>query len=127
MCTPYSDQPQKRSLIVNLVGFGLILYGFCTVLYTAWDLDVTHDEGHYVALGLDYLRGDMTKQNVDTGPFSRWFGATAPNLAGLAWAESEVRDDAKPLLVAQTVFVTLFIDLPVHPTQLVWECVEFTA
>ena len=104
MSTPYSDQVQKRSLIVNLVGLGLILYGFCTVLYSAWDLDVTVDERHYVALGLDYLRGDMTKQNVDTGPFSRWFGTTAPYLAGLAWAESEVADKAKPLLVAQTLF-----------------------
>jgi hypothetical protein len=85
------------------VGFGLILYGFCTVLYTAWDLDVTHDEGHYVALGLDYLRGDMTKQNMDTGPFSRWFGATVPYFSGLAWAESEVADKAKPLLIAQTL------------------------
>ena len=96
-------QTKVSDLMVNLAGLGLILYGFCTVLYSAWDLNVTADERIYVEYGLDYLRGDMTRHNT-TPPFSRWFGAIGSNLAGLAWLSSEVADKSKSIIVAETVF-----------------------
>lgn len=103
MAPSHARQIQVTDLMVNLAGLGLILYGFCTVLYSAWDLNVTADERIYVEYGLDYLRGDMTRHNT-TPPFSRWFGAIGSNLAGLAWLSSEVADKSKSILVAETVF-----------------------
>ena len=99
----HARQIKVTDLLVNLAGLGLILYGFCTVLYSAWDLNVTADERIYVEYGLDYLRGDFTRHNT-TPPFSRWFGAIGSNLAGLAWLSSEVADNSKSILVAETVF-----------------------
>ncbi len=72
---------QRKSNWISAVGALLIIYGFSSVIFSAWDLGVTADERIFTYFGLDYLRGDMSAQNM-TPPFSRWFGALGASLVG---------------------------------------------
>jgi hypothetical protein len=94
---------QRKSNWISAVGALLIIYGFSSVIFSAWDLGVTADERIFTYFGLDYLRGDMSAQNM-TPPFSRWFGALGASLVGEAWPQAGLTEIEKLQLVNETVF-----------------------
>ena len=93
----------RSSDLITGIGVTLILYGFCTVVYSAWDVGLTADERIFTYFGLDYLRGDMSEQ-TETPPFSRWFGALGAMATGVEWSQEGLRELEKLQLANETIF-----------------------